>query len=103
MFTGNAVAGPSTAPTAPVTAASIQFSFGGDAEDEEGEEEEEEEEAPTTTTGDREDDLEMAFLMLDTARATWEKVQGIEAKKKLVEVHRLLGDVASESGSFFFS
>lgn len=44
----------------------------------------------------------MAFLMLDTARATWEKIPELEAKKKTAECHRLLGDVASESGSLLY-
>ena len=48
-----------------------------------------------------EDDLETAFMMLDTARAIYEKVEGDEAKMKVAEIHRLLGDVASEGGRSF--
>lgn len=100
MTSGNAVAGPSSGPAPPVTAANIQFHFGGDAD---SDEEEEEEEAPEDAGGDREDDLEMAFLMFDTARATWAKVDSTEAKTKLAEAHRLLGDVATESGQNGFT
>jgi HAT1-interacting factor 1 len=105
------------------------FSFGGDAEEEEegegeqgeGGEGEEEEGAPG---GDREDDLESAFQVLDLARSILEKelerlesegegkgkgkegdkadghVKGSEKTKDLLaDVHRLLGDVATESGT----
>ncbi|KAL8280950.1 hypothetical protein RQP46_006629 [Phenoliferia psychrophenolica] len=96
----NAVAGPSTA--TPVTAQSIQFSFGGDAEDdgedEEGDEDDEDEDGPGA--GDKEDDLESAFLMLDTARAIYSKDDSRDSKLKLGDVHRLLGDVATEGGQF---
>lgn len=82
-----------TAPAVPLTAASIKFSFGGDDPDEEDEEEEEGE-----AEEDKEDDLESAFLMLDTARAIWEKVDSREAREKVAEAHKLLGEVATESG-----
>lgn len=99
MLPDNAEAGPSTA-----LASSAAFHFGGDAEDEDDEEEEEgdddEEEGDEQGGGDREDDLETAFLMLDTARAIWEKVDTEEGKAKLAEAHRMLGDVASESGKW---
>ncbi|KAM0749843.1 hypothetical protein T439DRAFT_40821 [Meredithblackwellia eburnea MCA 4105] len=92
----NAVAGPSSG-GAPVTAQSIQFHFGGDAEDDE-EEEEEEEEGPGA--GDKEDDLETAFLMLDMAKTIFSKIDKEEAKLKLGEAYRLLGDVATEGERF---
>ncbi|KAK4701015.1 HAT1-interacting factor 1, partial [Phenoliferia sp. Uapishka_3] len=95
----NAVAGPSTT-TGPVTAQSIQFHFGGDAEDEEeGEGDEEEDGEDEEAHGDKDDDLETAFLMLDTARAIYSKIETKEAKLKLGDVHRLLGDVATEDGT----
>lgn len=101
----NAVAGPSTSSSAaPLTAQSIQFHFGGDAEEQSDEEGEEEEgEGDETMGGDREDDLETAFLMLDSARAIYEKIDTEEAKGKLAEIHRMLGDVASESGMSILS
>ncbi|BGP17534.1 hypothetical protein JCM10213_004076 [Rhodosporidiobolus nylandii] len=116
----NAAAGSSTA--SPSNAA---FHFGGDAEDEEEEEEggegEEEEGAPGA---DREDDLESAFQVLDLARTIVSKtVEEVETalaedekepkgkkedlseerrkrKERLADVHRLLGDVATESEQF---
>lgn len=91
------MAGPSSG--AP-TAASMQFHFGGDAEDEEeGEEEGDEEEGEEEDGGDKEDDLETAFMMLDMARTIWSKIEGTEAATKCAEAYRLLGDVATESGT----
>ena len=87
----NAVAGPSTG-VAP-TAQSLQFHFGGDADDDEEEEEEEEE-----PEEEQDDEFETAFNILDMARATWAKVEGIEAQKKTAECYRLLGDTAMECG-----
>ncbi|GAA5984185.1 hypothetical protein JCM11641_005142 [Rhodosporidiobolus odoratus] len=100
------------------------FHFGGDEEDDQeegegegdGEGEDGGEEAPGA---DREDDLESAFQVLDMARtvlsraverigtelgiaetkATLEEEQR-KTKEKLAEVHRLLGDVATESEQF---
>uniref|UniRef100_A0A0K3C7N8 BY PROTMAP: gi/472583631/gb/EMS21264.1/ histone-binding protein [Rhodosporidium toruloides NP11] gi/647396993/emb/CDR39760.1/ RHTO0S04e08856g1_1 [Rhodosporidium toruloides] n=1 Tax=Rhodotorula toruloides TaxID=5286 RepID=A0A0K3C7N8_RHOTO len=98
------------------------FHFGGDAEDASGDEggadsdgegEDGEGEGDDAPAGDREDDLESAFQMLDIARTilTTEiaalekdgKEEGEERRKreeKLAEVHRLLGDVATESEQF---
>ena len=94
----NAVAGPSTA--GPVTAQSIQFHFGGDAEEEEGDDEDDEDdEDDGPGAGDKEDDLESAFLMLDSARTIYSKDDSRGSKLKLGDVHRLLGDVATEGGA----
>ena len=87
----NAVAGPSTG-VAP-TAQSLQFHFGGDADDDEEEEEEEPEQEE-----EQDDEFETAFNILDMARATWAKVEGVEAQKKTAECYRLLGDTAMECG-----
>ncbi|POY75299.1 hypothetical protein BMF94_1670 [Rhodotorula taiwanensis] len=105
------------------------FHFGGDGEDDDedddGEEDGQEGEQEgadgegEAASGDREDDLESAFQVLDMARATLEKeLNGaaslseskteqenaekatLEKKEKLAEVHRLLGDVATESEQF---
>lgn len=91
-----------------------RFSFSGDAEsddeEEEGGEEEEEE-------GDKEDDMSVAFSVLDFARVLYEKsleaadgprlecldgsVLGeLEIKAELAEVLNDLGDVGLESGEF---
>jgi HAT1-interacting factor 1 len=106
------------------------FHFGGDADDDndndDGEEagagddggandDDDDEENGAATGGDREDDLESAFQVLDMARATLEKEINAdgegkqeeetgadklkEKKERLAEVHRLLGDVATESGA----
>ncbi|GAA5889679.1 hypothetical protein JCM6882_007101 [Rhodosporidiobolus microsporus] len=115
----NAAAGPSKP----------NFHFGGDDEDEQGEGEGEDgedgeeggEEAPGA---DREDDLESAFQALEVARTILtteveelgteieklldsqeEKKRALEEKTKarkerLADVHRLLGDVATESEQF---
>lgn len=88
----NAVAGPSTG--AAPTAQSLQFHFGGDADDDEEEEEEEEQEQEE----EQDDEFETAFNILDMARATWSKVEGVEAQKKTAECYRLLGDTAMECG-----
>ncbi|KAG0659814.1 hypothetical protein C6P46_005017 [Rhodotorula mucilaginosa] len=107
------------------------FHFGGDADDDndndDGEEagagddggandDDDDEENGAATGGDREDDLESAFQVLDMARATLEKEINAdgegkqeeetgadklkEKKERLAEVHRLLGDVATESEQF---
>ncbi|GAA6010082.1 hypothetical protein JCM10207_007550 [Rhodosporidiobolus poonsookiae] len=114
----NATAGPSNP----------SFHFGGDAEDEEEEEEEGDggdEDGEGAPGADREDDLESAFQVLDMARSIVEKeVEKVETelkvdakenegkgkdalgerrrerKEKLADVHRLLGDVATESEQF---
>ncbi|GAA5960638.1 hypothetical protein JCM8115_001777 [Rhodotorula mucilaginosa] len=103
------------------------FHFGGDADDDndndEGEEagagddggandDDDDEEDGAAAGGDREDDLESAFQVFDMARATLEKEINAageeetgadklkEKKERLAEVHRLLGDVATESEQF---
>ncbi|GAA5849110.1 hypothetical protein JCM8547_006449 [Rhodosporidiobolus lusitaniae] len=101
----NATAGPSNP----------HISFSGDVEDDdddyeggegEGDQEEEGEGVPG---GDREDDLESAFQVLDLARTILgrevEKGEGREEEKeklkeRLADVHRMLGDVATESEQF---
>lgn len=80
-----------------MTAQSIQFSFGGDDPDD-GEDDDEEGEGDDEPEGDKDDDLESAFLMLDTARAIYAKQPA--ATLKLADVHRLLGDVATEGEQF---
>ncbi|KAI5477010.1 hypothetical protein MNV49_006968 [Pseudohyphozyma bogoriensis] len=94
-----AAAGPSVT-SGPVTAQNIQFHFGGDDPNDDDEDEEEGEGEGGEEEEDKEDDLESAFLMLDTARAILEKQTGEESMNKRAEVHRLLGDVASESENF---
>ncbi|GAA5884722.1 hypothetical protein JCM16303_005246 [Sporobolomyces ruberrimus] len=113
----NATAGPSNA----------AFHFGGDAEDEEDEEEGEgEREGEDGEEEEKEDDFEAAFVALDMARRIIEveverleremkevkaedgAKEGKEAKEKekvvrqekLAEIHRLLGDVSTESEHF---
>lgn len=141
--TGAAAAAASGSSTAAAAGPSNpNFHFGGDAEDdadegadadengEDGEDREGEEGegdgdgAPGG--GDREDDLESAFQMLDLARTILatevadvgreidkdraegggkkvDELEGVRRKRqeKLAEVHRLLGDVATESGALF--
>jgi hypothetical protein len=116
----NATAGPSNA----------AFHFGGDAEDEEDEEEGEGEgEGEDGEEEEKEDDFEAAFVALDMARRIIEvevekleremkevkaedgAKEGKEAKEKekvvrqekLAEIHRLLGDVSTESGTLRLS
>lgn len=98
----SAVAGPSSV-TAP-TAANWKFSFGGDEPDDEGEgdQEEEGEEDDGVAGVDRDDELEDAFNVLDMARAIFAKMDGNEAKQKRADVHKLLGEVAQESGECGF-
>ncbi|GAA5987312.1 hypothetical protein JCM10908_001904 [Rhodotorula pacifica] len=128
---GSSSAGTSSA-AAPAAAGPSKpnFHFGGDAEDEEDDQEGEgegavgegqgaggeEDEEGGAAGGDREDDLESAFQVLDMARATLEKEVNAagessspegagedklkEKKERLAEVHRLLGDVATESEQF---
>ncbi|BGP56357.1 hypothetical protein JCM8202_000367 [Rhodotorula sphaerocarpa] len=125
--TATGSAGPSSGAGAGAPAASTKdskpnFHFGGDAEDDDEQDEEDGEGAGEgqgdedgdgegAPGGDREDDLESAFQVLDMARATLEKEiaslpakqgdDGLMAKKeRLAEVHRLLGDVATESEQF---
>ncbi|BGP25723.1 histone-binding protein [Rhodotorula toruloides] len=133
-------AGPSTATAASSSTAAASagpsnpnFHFGGDAEDAEDEErgdgdadegedgEGDGEGDDGAAGGDREDDLESAFQMLDLARTilsneidavekeleedAGERKEELEEKRrkrkeKLAEVHRLLGDVATESEQF---
>lgn len=106
------------------------FHFGGDADDDNDDDAEEDaeqaganddgdedEDGGAAAGGDREDDLESAFQVLDMARATLEKEINSageakeeeetgadklkkEKKERLAEVHRLLGDVATESGAW---
>lgn len=112
-----AAAGPSTCSNA--TAGPSTFHFGGDGDDDEDEEDEQEEEGEE----EKEDDFESAFVALDLARRSIElevdrleqelknlsttskqekqkemEKEKIEKKEKLAQVHRLLGDVATESG-----
>ncbi|GAA6036740.1 hypothetical protein JCM8097_003454 [Rhodosporidiobolus ruineniae] len=122
----DAASGSSSAAAGP---SNPKFHFGGDAEDDEDDEQEEggegegdEEGAPG---GDREDDLESAFQVLDLARGILSKtIDDVESqlevdakenggkekdalgetrrreKERLADVHRLLGDVATESEQF---
>lgn len=112
----NAVAGPSSSGTAgaaqPLSASSWKFSFGGDGPDEDEEEGEgggddeedgqgdEEEEGGGGGGVDRDDELESAFAALEQARIIFSKVEGDEAKIKVAEVHKLLGEVEQESSAF---
>ncbi|BGO92599.1 hypothetical protein NBRC10512_004303 [Rhodotorula toruloides] len=117
----NGAAGASSSSTpAAAGPSNPNFHFGGDVEDASGDEgdgadsdEDGEGEGEDAPSGDREDDLESAFQMLDLARTilTTEigelkkdgKGKDEEKKKreeKLAEVHRLLGDVATESEQF---
>ncbi|KAK4055843.1 hypothetical protein OIO90_003098 [Microbotryomycetes sp. JL221] len=98
-----AAAGPSSAAAGPST--SRNFSFGGDGpeDDEEGEEQDgddEEDEEGAGDTLDRDDELETAFSVLDMARTIYSKMQSDEAKLKLADVHKLIGEVAQESAQF---
>lgn len=103
MGVENAVAGPSSTTATDGTVAkgginppvTSTFSFEGEPE---SDEEEEEEEAAPEGEEEEEDDFEMAFNMLDMARATFQKIKGTEAEVKLAQVHQLLGDIAMESG-----
>lgn len=98
----SAVASSSTSAPQPVTAQFIQFHFGGDEPDGDSDSEDGDGEEREEGGGDREDDLENAFLVLDTARAILEKKAGeVEFDQKRADVHRLLGDVATESGTPF--
>jgi HAT1-interacting factor 1 len=75
-----------------------KFHFGGDdPDDDEPEEEDDEAEADEESV---EDLLETAFQMLDIARTIYEKQkeQSEATQQKIADVHRLLGDVATESG-----
>ncbi|GAA5867029.1 hypothetical protein JCM3774_003760 [Rhodotorula dairenensis] len=121
--------GPAASSSAAARPSKPNFHFGGDAEDDDddddggedageggpGEDEQsgDEDEGGAAQGGDREDDLESAFQVLDMARATLEKqVDAAGAstadeqdtlkgkKERLAEVHRLLGDVATESEQF---
>lgn len=127
---GNGAASSSSAnASAPAGPSNAAFSFGGDAEDEEEEESGEGEDGEGedgAAGGDREDDLESAFQVLEIARTILEKElknasegkgkgKGKETatggeektfeggdekvKERLAEIHRLLGDVESESGT----
>ncbi|GAA5926342.1 Hif1p [Sporobolomyces koalae] len=119
---GSASAASSTNANATAGPSSTAFHFGGDGEDEDDEEEEpnpQEQDGPE----DDEDDFEAAFQVLDIARKTLEleidnldqliselqddnerkpvKVQERRTRKeKLADVHKLLGDVATESEQF---
>ncbi|GAA5999803.1 uncharacterized protein JCM10292_003751 [Rhodotorula paludigena] len=135
-----AASGPSASTSSGPAAgpSSAKFHFGGDAEDDdadEGADGEDGEEGGAegeddggAAGGDREDDLESAFQVLDLARTILSKQvdeietelervvkeggDGAEGKKgeleetrksrkeKLADVHRLLGDVATESEQF---
>ncbi|BGP09277.1 NASP-related protein sim3 [Rhodotorula toruloides] len=117
----NGAAGASSSSTpAAAGPSNPNFHFGGDVEDASGDEgdgadsdEDGEGEGEDAPSGDREDDLESAFQMLDLARTILTTEIG-ELKKdgkgkdeerrkreeKLAEVHRLLGDVATESEQF---
>lgn len=96
------MAGPSSG-AQPISAANWKFSFGGDAPDDEdedggegadGDEEEGEEEG---TGVDRDDELESSFAALEQARLVFSKMEGDDAKIKVAEVHKLLGEVEQES------
>ncbi|GAA5868053.1 hypothetical protein JCM1840_003667 [Sporobolomyces johnsonii] len=117
-----AAAGASSSSTPAAGPSNAAFHFGGDAEDDEDDEEEgegEDDEADAAPGADREDDLESAFQVLDLARSIVEKevddlekslkeeegtedkeTRRRERKEKLADVHRLLGDVATESEQF---
>ncbi|GAA5852323.1 hypothetical protein JCM5353_006048 [Sporobolomyces roseus] len=115
----NATAGPSNS----------AFHFGGDGEEEEDDDEEGEGEGEGAEGegqgqegegdgGEKDDDFESAFIMLDLARRSVEvELERLEKEKdtleqedkdkvvkgrkeKLAEIHRLLGDVATESEQF---
>ncbi|BGP33273.1 hypothetical protein JCM10296v2_005067 [Rhodotorula toruloides] len=114
----NGAAGASSSSTpAAAGPSNPNFHFGGDAEDASGDEGEgadldedgEGEDGEGAPAGDREDDLESAFQMLDLARTILTtEIGAMEGKEeerrkreeKLAEVHRLLGDVATESEQF---
>lgn len=98
------MAGPSSG-AQPLSAATWKFSFGGDAPDdeEEGGDGGEEGEGSDDEDGagvDRDDELEGAYAALDMARAIFRKVEGDEAKIKVADVHKLLGEVEQESSEY---
>jgi HAT1-interacting factor 1 len=121
----NATAGPSSS----TSTANPAFSFGGDGDDDEEEEEEDgaqqgEEGQEGGGQGEDEDDFEQAFVVLDMARRSIEleverlereikaladeaekkgekEKERITRKEKLADVHRLLGEIATESGKLF--
>lgn len=86
-------------PSSGNAAVNHKFHFGSDDpdDDDEGEEEEEAEEEDQESVDDL---LETAFQMLDIARTIYEKQDNPTdaIRQKLADVHRLLGDVATESG-----
>lgn len=80
----------------------------GDQEEDDGEEDGEEDDDDAANgqndqvAGDNEDDFEIAFEILETARVILSKSDTEQSKNKLVEVHKMLGDVSRESGSFSY-
>lgn len=120
----NAVAGSSKQGAATSKPSDPRFSFSGDAEDDE-EDEEDEGEAQGGEAGaqDDDDDLGVAFAVLDLARLIYQKLvrpegsetddptakletingqvwDGVKVKSELAEVLNDLGDVGLESGEF---
>ena len=81
-------------------------------EDEEDEEEEEEEEGVdgdlaetggATDNSQNDDDLSVAWEVLDIARIIYSKIEGDDAEIKLGEIYILLGDVSLENGNWQFA
>ncbi len=93
-----AAAAPVAGPSSGNAAVNHQFHFGGDEPDDDDEQEEDEPEEEQESV---EDLLETAFQMLDIARTIYEKSkdQSEAVQQKIADVHRLLGDVATESGT----
>lgn len=77
----------------------MRFHFGGDGDLSEGEDDEEEGEGEGEED-EKEDDYSNAFQTLEIARVIYERAEGADAQRKLVEIHKLQGDVMTEDEQF---